>query len=87
MCLTLFVLADTLFSPAILGESATYLGIAICHTVFNVICTTLMLPAAGLLEKPEAVSAMELARDFSWDRVRKDDISMDSAVFTPLCGG
>ena len=42
---------------------------------------------AGLLEKPEAVSAMELARDFSWDRVRKDDISMDSAVFTPLCGG
>lgn len=23
---------------------------------------------AGLLEKPEAVSAMELARDFSWDR-------------------
>ena len=42
---------------------------------------------AGLLEKPEAVSATELARDFSWDRVRKDDISMDSAVFTPLCGG
>ena len=51
VCLTLFVLADALFSPAILGESASYLGIAICHTVFNVICTTLMLPAAGLLEK------------------------------------
>ena len=42
VCLTLFVLADALFSPAILGESASYLGIAICHTVFNVICTTLM---------------------------------------------
>ena len=51
VCLILFVLADALFSPAILGESASYLGIAICHTVFNVICTTLMLPAAGLLEK------------------------------------
>lgn len=46
VCLTLFVLADALFSPAILGESASYLGIAICHTVFNVICTTLMLPPA-----------------------------------------
>ena len=51
VCLTLFVLADALSSPAILGESASYLGIAVCHTVFNVICTTLMLPAAGLLEK------------------------------------
>ena len=30
--------------------------------------------AAGLLEKPEPVSAKELALDFSWDKVRKEDI-------------
>ena len=51
ICLTLFVLADWIFSPAILGESANYLGISICHTAFNVICTFILLPCGGLLEK------------------------------------
>ncbi|MGM9548645.1 MAG: Na/Pi cotransporter family protein [Faecousia sp.] len=51
VCLTLFMLVNSLFSPAILGESATHLGIAVSHTVFNVICTALMLPSGGLLEK------------------------------------
>ncbi|MBQ9761454.1 MAG: Na/Pi cotransporter family protein [Oscillospiraceae bacterium] len=51
ICLILFVLADWLFSPAILGESATYLGISICHTAFNIICTAILLPSGSLLEK------------------------------------
>ena len=51
VCLILFVLADLLFSPAILGESATHFGIAICHTIFNVACTALLLPSGNLLEK------------------------------------
>ena len=51
ICLILFMLADAIFSPAILGESATYLGISICHTAFNIICTALLLPSGGLLEK------------------------------------
>ena len=51
ICLILFMLADWLFSPAILGESASYLGISICHTAFNIICTTILLPCGGLLEK------------------------------------
>ena len=70
VCLVLFMLVSSLFSPAILGESATHLGIAVCHTVFNVICTALMLPSGGLLEKlvckivpdaksPETVSELD----------------------------
>ena len=51
ICLVLFMLADWLFSPAILGESASYLGISICHTAFNVICTATLLPSGNLLEK------------------------------------
>ncbi len=51
VCLILFLLVKTLLAPAILGESATYLGIAICHTVFNVICTAFLLPSGSLLEK------------------------------------
>jgi len=50
-CLILFLLANAIFSPAILGESATHFGIAICHTIFNVACTALLLPSGNLLEK------------------------------------
>ena len=51
ICLILYLVIDWIFSPAILGESATYLGISICHTLFNIICTGVLLPGGGLLEK------------------------------------
>ena len=51
ICLTLFSLISLIFKPLILSESATYLGIAICHTIFNVLCTVILLPASSLLEK------------------------------------
>ena len=35
----------------ILGDSADQFTIAICHTLFNILCTAIMLPCAGLLEK------------------------------------
>ena len=70
VCLILFLIADWIFSPAILGESATHFGIAICHTIFNVACTALLLPSGNLLEKlvcrivpdakePETVSELD----------------------------
>ena len=37
--------------------------------------------AAGLLERYEAVSAKELAREFSWDKVKKGDIFVDPQRF------
>ena len=49
--LILFLLVQWIFSPAILGESATYLGISVCHTAFNIICTAALLPSGNLLEK------------------------------------
>ena len=70
VCLILFMLISTLFSPAILGESASYLGISVCHTAFNLICTAMLLPSGSLLEKlvckiipdarePEAVTELD----------------------------
>jgi len=70
MGLILFLAVSALFSPAILGEGATHLGISICHTVFNILCTALLLPSGNLLEKlvcrlvpdakqPEAVSELD----------------------------
>ena len=49
--LALFLLVSWIFSPAILDESATYLGISVCHTAFNIICTAALLPSGNLLEK------------------------------------
>ena len=37
--------------------------------------------AAGLTEKREAVSAFELAREFTWDKVKKEDIYIDPEAF------
>ena len=51
VCLTLFMLADALFSPAILNDVANQFNIAICHTLFNIICTIVLLPMGSLLEK------------------------------------
>ena len=50
-CLILFLLAKSLFNPTILGEGATHFGIAICHTIFNIACTAILLPSGNLLEK------------------------------------
>ena len=44
-------IARAFFNPPILDENATYLGIAVAHSVFNIICTALLLPMSGLLEK------------------------------------
>ena len=49
--LSVFCVISAIFKPLILTESASYLGIAICHTIFNVLCTALLLPASSLLEK------------------------------------
>ena len=49
--LILFLLVRWLFAPAILGEGATHLGISICHTAFNILCTAALLPSGNLLEK------------------------------------
>ena len=49
--LSVFSLVSAFLQPAILGHSATYLGIAVCHSLFNALCTVLLLPQSGLLEK------------------------------------
>ena len=49
--LSVFCIISAIFKPLILNESASYLGIAICHSIFNVLCTIILLPASSLLEK------------------------------------
>lgn len=51
VCLTLFIIIKGLFSPPILEQSASLFGIALSHSMFNILCTAVMLPMSGLLEK------------------------------------
>ncbi len=57
--LTTFTIVDLVASPALFSQNADMAGIAIAHSAFNILCTCLLLPMSGLLEK----LAMKLIRD------------------------
>lgn len=49
--LSVFCILDALLHPALLDQPASLLGIAVAHSIFNVLCTMLMLPLSGFLER------------------------------------
>ena len=49
--LTVFCAVKAMFELPALQEPANQVSIAICHTAFNILCTVLLLPMSGLLEK------------------------------------
>lgn len=49
--LSVFSLISAVLKPAILDVSASYVGIAVAHSAFNIACTALLLPMSSLLEK------------------------------------
>ena len=51
VCLVVFSLVNMLFAPVLLNKSASFAGIATAHSIFNIVCTLLLLPMSGLLEK------------------------------------
>ena len=65
--LSLFSLISAVLKPALLDASASYLGIAIAHSLFNIACTALLLPMSSLLEK----LAIKLVPDTN----KKDEIA------------
>ncbi len=48
---TLFTIVRAVFVPAILNDSASAFGIAICHSIFNIACVTMLFPMSSVLEK------------------------------------
>ena len=71
--LIIYCIVKAVFAPALLSETATTFGIAVTHSVFNVLCTALMLPLSGVLEKfvtmiipdsKEDIEAAEEAKKF-----------------------
>lgn len=49
--LVVFCIVNSMLNIELFGEPASEVSIAVVHTVFNLLCTLIMLPASGLLEK------------------------------------
>ena len=49
--LVVFCLVRALFRPVLLDASASLFSIALVHSAFNILCTMLLLPMTGLLER------------------------------------
>lgn len=49
--ITVYCIVRAVLAPAILDESASLVGIAICHSMFNILCVIILMPLSSLLEK------------------------------------
>ena len=49
--LSAFSLVSALAHPAILGQAATTMGIAVAHSTFNTLCVIILMPLSSLLER------------------------------------
>ncbi len=49
--LTIFSIVSVVFKPALFDAPASYLSIAVAHSIFNILCTILLMPMSSVLEK------------------------------------
>ncbi|MBQ6625108.1 MAG: Na/Pi cotransporter family protein, partial [Clostridia bacterium] len=49
--LAIFCIVKAILAPVILSKAVSQFEIAVSHSIFNILCTVLMLPLAGFLEK------------------------------------
>ena len=71
--LTVFSVLSLILKPAFLDSSASYLGIAVVHSIFNILCTLLLLPMSSLLEK----LALKLVPD---SKVKEEQSELDERL-------
>ena len=64
------VVKSIIFLP-ILEDNATMVGIAICHSLFNIICVIILLPMSSLLEKLALMAIPESKSKEKYDELDK----------------
>ena len=72
--LMVFSIISAVFKPALLDISASYFGIAVAHSLFNIACTALLLPMSSLLEK----LAIKLVPDVK--NQEEEDVELDERL-------
>lgn len=76
--LTVFSILSAIFKPVLLTEAASHFGIAVSHTIFNLLCVAILLPASSLLEK----LAYKFIPDSESDKEEKVELD-DRLLATP----
>ncbi len=76
--LTLYCIFNAIFAFEIINNPANELSIAICHTLFNVLCTAIMLPLSGLLEK----LSYKLIKEPSGEKGIEKKVELDERLMT-----
>lgn len=51
VCLLGYWIVDLVFAPVLFDGAASEMSIAVVHSVFNIVCTAILLPASSLLAK------------------------------------
>ncbi len=100
--LIVFCIIKAAFAPALLGNAIDGWGIAVCHSIFNLACTALMLPLGGFLEKlvcklipdskqPEKFAGLDdrllVTPSIALDRCRSVAMQMAQCAAEALTGG
>lgn len=76
--LTVYCILNAIFSFEIINNSASELSIAVCHTLFNVLCTAIMLPMSGLLEK----LSYKLIKEPAGEKGTEKKVELDERLMT-----
>lgn len=76
--LIIYSIANAIFNFEIINNSANEVTIAVCHTLFNVLCTVIMLPASGLLEK----LSYKLIKEPAGDNAKEKKVELDERLMT-----
>lgn len=74
MILTLFCIIKTFVYIPLLSEQASMFGIALTHSIFNVLCVMILLPMSALLEK----LALRIIPD---DKIKEKYDELDTRLF------
>ncbi len=73
--ITLYTILNAVFDFAFIDRAANHIFIAIAHSTFNILCTALLLPFSGLLEK---LAYKTIKEDDKQDNV----LLLDSRLFS-----
>ena len=76
--LAIYCIANAIFNFQIINNPANELSIAVCHTLFNVLCTVLLLPASGLLEK----LSYKFIKEPAGDKTKDKNVELDERLMT-----
>ena len=76
--LAIYCIANAIFNFQIINNPANELSIAVCHTLFNVLCTVLLLPATGLLEK----LSYKFIKEPADDKIKEKNVELDERLMT-----